>query len=289
METLETLEGNTKTSKVTKEQQEKEDLETNSSKLRCVPSKKWTLTAYNNEIETLLNAIPNDPKIKYYALGNELCPQTNKKHLQGFIETYEKMRPLEHFKTKDTHWEKAKGDNDSNLKYCTKGGDYITNMKFEKPVREPLKDPMEPHLGNLRPFQKEIVEIIKGPVDDRKIYWYWEETGHVGKSYFTKHLCMKYRALAINGQKKDIMFAVTEWLKVEDLKICIYDIPRKQGNKVSYSLVEEIKNGLFFSGKYESGMTMFNSPHLIVFSNSPPDTSNLSEDRWVVKEIGKDV
>ena len=46
--------------------------------------------------------------------------------------------------------------------------------------------------------------------------------------------------------------------------------------------MEAIKNGCFFSGKYESGMVRFNSPHILVFANEPPERTKLSQDRWCV-------
>ena len=39
--------------------------------------------------------------------------------------------------------------------------------------------------------------------------------------------------------------------------------------------------------KYETGMKLFNSPHLIVFSNFYPDTDKLSADRWKIALINE--
>jgi hypothetical protein len=50
--------------------------------------------------------------------------------------------------------------------------------------------------------------------------------------------------------------------------------------------MENVKDGLFFSTKYESGMVRYNPPHVIVFANVPPDVTKMSADRWVIKEIG---
>lgn len=68
-------------------------------------------------------------------------------------------------------------------------------------------------------------------------------------------------------------------------RIVIINIPRNNKNFVSYTGLEEIKDMFFFSGKYESGMVSGASPHLIVFSNSPPDYHKMSLDRWVVHQI----
>ncbi len=45
---------------------------------------------------------------------------------------------------------------------------------------------------------------------------------------------------------------------------------------------------VFFSSKYESGMCLGNCPHLLIFANFKPDLSNMSLDRWVVKNLGRE-
>jgi hypothetical protein len=65
----------------------------------------------------------------------------------------------------------------------------------------------------------------------------------------------------------------------------IIDIPRSRLDYVSYTAIEEIKNGCFFSTKYESDMVVFNSPHIICFANAYPETSQMSADRWKIYEI----
>lgn len=114
METLETLGGNTKTPKV-----------------RPVPSKKWCFTAYGDEMETLETKIRESKKTIKYIIGNETCPETGRKHKQGYIEAENKIRPVEHFETKTVHWEKTKGSRQENIKYCQKEGDYKTNFDIK--------------------------------------------------------------------------------------------------------------------------------------------------------------
>lgn len=56
-------------------------------------------------------------------------------------------------------------------------------------------------------------------------------------------------------------------------------------NYVSYEAIESVKDGIFFSGKYESGMTIFNQPHIICFANFAPDIGKMSSDRWKIFEL----
>jgi hypothetical protein len=54
---------------------------------------------------------------------------------------------------------------------------------------------------------------------------------------------------------------------------------------VNYGAIEQIKNGLLFSGKYEGGQCVFNQPHVIVFANAEPKEEQMSMDRWDIREI----
>lgn len=64
------------------------------------------------------------------------------------------------------------------------------------------------------------------------------------------------------------------------------DIPRSVDiDFLSYTGIEEIKNGCFFCGKYESDMVIMPIPHIIIFSNEEPNVDKLSADRWDIKNI----
>lgn len=69
-------------------------------------------------------------------------------------------------------------------------------------------------------------------------------------------------------------------------KVCVFHYTRAVENYVSYEALEAIKDGIFFSTKYESGMVVFDSPHVVVFANFPPDRTQLSADRWRITNIG---
>lgn len=134
-------------------------------------------------------------------------------------------------------------------------------------------------------WQKSILDIIKSEPDPRKIYVYVDTLGGKGKSTFAKHLVMTKNALSLAGKSSDVKYALTEAIKDRDIDIVIWDLPRSVGNLVNYQSIEEVKNGMFFSGKYESTMTLFNTPHLFIFTNEIPDLDKLSKDRWVINEI----
>lgn len=130
--------------------------------------------------------------------------------------------------------------------------------------------------------------MIKTPcIETRKIYWFWEPEGCTGKTSLAKHICMNYNAIYLTGKANDIKSAISSHLeeKKNELDIAIFNFPRTIEDFVSYESLEAIKDGIFFNGKYESSMKMFNSPHVIVFANFKPNKESLSKDRWIIKEI----
>lgn len=68
-------------------------------------------------------------------------------------------------------------------------------------------------------------------------------------------------------------------------EIVLLDIPRYNKEFTNYGVLEELKNGMIYSGKYEGGLCVFRSPHVIVFSNSKPDKNIMSKDRWNIVNI----
>ena len=81
--------------------------------------------AFKRELEL------SDGLLQFGLYGRELCPDTGRRHLQGYVYTRRKVvrdRLSEllggHFD--GAHWEAAKGSPQANIKYCSKGGDSVT-------------------------------------------------------------------------------------------------------------------------------------------------------------------
>lgn len=203
-------------------------------------------------------------------------------HIQGTCMCKKPMRRTAFGLPKEIHWEKVRNLIQS-MKYCTKedtriGGPYVHNYKVDKPITY-----IEPN----RPYQTLILDMLEGEAaDSRSIHWFFDRVGNVGKSSFCKYLVGKKGALFIDeGTKANIVNMVYNF-KME-LNIVVLDVPRANTNKVSYKSLEAIKNGMVMNTKYETGQKLFNPPHVIVFSNFPPDVNNetVSADRMHVYEI----
>lgn len=248
--------------------------------VRLSPSKKWCFTYNNYKKEELAPMETNLRGLGLFIMGFETAPTTGTPHIQGYIEFFKKCRPSECIKIKKIHWEKAKGSRNDNIIYCSKENNYVTNFDIKKPVKDPLEG------LELYDYQKLILNILKNmEPNNRDVYWFYNENGNIGKSCFSKHCFLKYGTICVNGKAADVKYVVAEALKNKDVNSVIFDIPRTNEGFVSYQAIEEIKNGMVISTKYESCCVAFNVPHLFIFSNYLPDKSCLSSDRWNIYEI----
>lgn len=253
------------------ESMESEILGNTKPKSRLNQAKRWCFTLNNYTKEEYANILES-LESEIYIIGEEIGNEKGIEHLQGYIEFKKSIRPTELGLTKRIHWEVAKGNQEQNIKYCSKDGKYTSKgLKVKKPLKC-LSD------NQLRPWQLEIVDIVKNEPDDRTIYWYWEPTGNVGKTTFSKYLSIKYGATPIEGKKNDILYCAAE----HESDIYIMDLERSMEEYVSYAAIEKIKNGYYMCSKYESKPIIRNPPHLIIFANFEPDYNMLSMDRWRV-------
>ena len=202
-------------------------------------------------------------------------------HIQGVLR-FSNARSFSSLKNQcpEVHWEVARS-----LKQCV---DYCSKIKtrigptkikgFEIPEEVIVMDD-----ADLEEWQTDIINIIDCEPDKRTIYWFWESRGGIGKTEFCKYLCVKRDpdVIYLSGKAGDQKHCIAKY--VEDHKrgpkVVVYDYPRTSENYISYQALEEVKNGIFFSGKYESGMCVYNSPHVICFANFPPRIHAPSADR----------
>ncbi len=247
------------------------------------PSKHWCFTLNNYTIEDI-EFICSNSSVERYVFQEEVG-ELGTPHLQGYLKFKTKKRPFSVFKLLKFHWEKTKNIQKSIL-YCQKE-DTRSGKVFSKGIRiiEALKCLI---YIDLYEWQKNIVSLINEPVDDRAIYWFWETVGNVGKSALVRYLVLKHDAILVSGKSADIKYQIKTYVDKEltGPKIILYDIPRTAENYVNYGALEEVKNGVFASNKYESSMIVINPPHFLCFANFEPNYSNVSQDRWRVTNLG---
>lgn len=85
---------------------------------RLEKARSYCFTSFNKEE-------PAFKEYKYLVYGKETCPDTGKKHWQGYV-SFENARSFSSVQKecKNWHLEIAKGSADSNFDYCTKEGKY---------------------------------------------------------------------------------------------------------------------------------------------------------------------
>lgn len=251
-------------------------------------AKNWVMT-YHNYPKDIFEQIEQHlvPLCEKYVFGKELGKSGNTPHIQGAFILKKKMR-------QDTLWRTlgAKFYLDKmngkwvDQKYCAKeAGEILTNVKFPKPLVKMTYD-------KLREEQRQIADQFKedeDPLFGRKIYWFWETKGCWGKSILTTYMIDQMGAFECSGKGADIFCGITSYIEENDEGpgIIIYDVPRSNIKYINYGALEKVKDGKFFSSKYESKPVRFNRPHIICFANEPPELEGVSQDRWIVEKLVK--
>lgn len=263
----------------------------------------------------------------YIVFGYEIAPVTGTPHLQGYIH-FENPRSLSAVikQFKGAHISIPNGPPDAQRKYCTKDGQFyergtLPMSQVEKgkagkqaweeikalaiagdiesipaayyiPFYRTLKQIADDHykpdvdfdITYLYLWQTELISKLDMKPDPRKIMWYWSDQGGVGKSTFARYLVKHYDATLLNNAKsQDIAYALPR-----EPKVIVFDLSRTMEGHINYDIMEQIKNGVVFSTKYESRTKFFKVPHMIVFANYEPNKSAWSEDRYFIVKIKMD-
>ena len=129
----------------------------------------------------------------------------------------------------------------------------------------------------LHPWQNELLTHID-KVSDRTVIWIYIKRLYGDRRVYCGSLSSK---------ADNICYALSkELLSFKDL--FLFNIVRSDTimKHDPYVVIEGIKDGLYFSGKYASKQLHFKTPNtVIIFANSAPDLQKLSADRWCVYQI----
>lgn len=133
-------------------------------------------------------------------------------------------------------------------------------------------------------WQRELEELLVEEPDDRSIRFFVDEQGGKGKTWFCQYMMSNYpdsvQYLRV-GKRDDLAYAIDE-----NCSIFLFDIPRSSMEYLQYNILEQIKDRMIFSPKYNSCLKILPAKaHVVVFSNEFPDESKLSEDRVIVTGI----
>lgn len=232
----------------------------------------FTLKYEESQLSQLLELLKNISK--KFTFSGEIG-EGGYKHWQGCFSLKKKeyFATVKNYFPNSIHLEPCKNFF-SATSYCKKEETHIEGPYTEKTV-------LISTIEKLYPWQEKIEEICLRKPDDRTIHWYWEPKGCKGKTAFCKYMAVKHGATILaNGASKDIGQSLPD-----DPKIVIFNFTRTTEERINYGALEAVKDGLVFCPKYESKTKIFNCPHVVVFSNFPPDKETMSIDRWKIEKL----
>lgn len=137
---------------------------------------------------------------------------------------------------------------------------------------------------NLRDWQQELSDVLDLDPDDRTILFYVDPDGGKGKSWFQRYMLsvnpIGVQCLSV-GKRDDIAHAIDE-----SKDVFLFNVPRGGMEFLNYSVLEQLKDRLVFSPKYDSRMKTLNKkPHVVVFCNEPPNMTKMTFDRYHLHEF----
>ena len=137
----------------------------------------------------------------------------------------------------------------------------------------------------LYPWQFQVLRMVMEQ-DSRKVMWVYDPAGNNGKTFlaFFLNICYGFTLLDGTITSRDLGS-----LLPSDVDGVVMDVCRASVKNVCYEALENVKDGYVVSGKYSGSIKRFSSPQCVVFSNTPPDRTKLSLDRWHVVTIGEGI
>jgi len=246
--------------------------------------KQWFFT-WNNYPNNAISALRKvfDSVAKKYRFQLEVGEQGTP-HIQGMVILKNRMRWNQFHLPKEIHWEKMLGSIEEAYDYCSKSDTRDENVDGSSAWEKGFGD----KVIVLKPrslWGLKIEELLKfTPPNGRTVHWFYDTKGGQGKSAFCKYMYVLYKIPTIQGGKMSDVINII--FNLEEIpKMIIFDLPRKTGNKISESAIECILNGMITNTKFETGVRVFNPPHVVVFSNEYPNVENMSMDRWKITNI----
>lgn len=263
--------GNTKTAPKKKQESAK--------KCWCLTLNNYSLEEYN-DIKELFSSNSSNKWIIGKEKGEGGTP-----HLQMYCNFADKIRftaikkinPRLHIEVK-YHWSTER----QNLKYCSKEGDFESNVKVPKPLKILLEE-------DLYEYQKLVVNLLKEEPNNRDILWFFGDYS-IGKTQLCKYLIHHKLAFGtLEGEKRHILSVVADNIDEEAFIFYLTADESIYQKHSFFDCIEKVKDGLFMShfGTDGTKPVIMNSPHILVFANAQPDLSktNMDPSRFQIYRI----
>lgn len=247
-------------------------------------SRGWCFTTFfEGDAKPVIQVIQHGIKMpEVGVIGEETCPKTGRKHLQGYVylsnaRTFNSMKDT---LPAGSHIEKAVGNVAENYRYCTKEGEYVywgsrdeIDVNGTKPgkrsdidnVRNLVKSgaDMEQICDEVTSYQAlRFAENVryhyqKHRTEAPTVYWLWGLSG-VGK---TRWVHENFESVYIKDG--------TQWWNGYDFEtcICIDDFDGHWPFRDLLRLLDRYK----YQGQIKGGYTKINSPFIVITCEFPPE------------------
>ncbi|GAC77764.1 replication protein, partial [uncultured marine virus] len=218
---------------------------TKAKPVRVKKGRKWCFTLNNYTQEELKN-LAHDFRDFQYIFGKEIGDDKKTPHIQGYVESKHAVafNTIKAFIPRG-HIERCRGTTKSNYEYCSKDGDFITNIDL-RTFQEKLNAMCLKVYEKVK-WKNWQAQVLDLKTDTRTIHWYWERKGNVGKTYLCKYLALTRNLILCDGKKNDIFNQVNMLIQAEKIPdIIICDIPRTSLGFVNYGVLEKLKDGMLY-------------------------------------------
>lgn len=264
-------------------------------------SKRWVFNLHKPQEEEwlALKKILDSNVVQSAVVSFEHGATGNTPHIQGYLERHERIYGRKWLGNDRADIRAARGSTRACIRYtCGVDKEHeLNNIMYLKKIEMP-RDMIKPDvfiLKDLYPFQRIIWNICNRNPHHRMIYWIFDESGSKGKTEIGRLLSYTRGAIILSGGREHIKHGIVNFMSHKHSKyprIMIIDLAREDQSKISFAAIEDVKNRLFFSTRYDSkGVKGINNVHIIIFSNSKPayynnkQRLNFSLDRWCVLRI----
>lgn len=137
-------------------------------------------------------------------------------------------------------------------------------------------------------WQSTLAHRLESTPDARTVDFIVDPLGNNGKTWFCQYMVTahpdKVQYLRI-GKREDLCYAIDT-----EKSIFLFDIPRAQMEFLQYNVLEQIKDRMIFSSKYQSGLKLIrHAVHVVCFCNELPNMEKMSIDRFNIIELSNEV
>jgi len=164
-------------------------------------------------------------------------------------------------------------------------GPWEKNMPKMIPAHLDIRIPDVMEYDELPENMQGIIDMVDNRLPDktdRKVHWFYDETGCNMKTETARYLEHHHWAVHMQGAKRHVLANAFK----NPAPIYVFVVPRDEA--VDYVALESLKDSLYMSGfgTDATGSVNRKKPWVLIFANYYPNTSKLSLDKWRIKNVG---